>query len=72
MKNKPINTKATGDYNKGYTGAPAGSGRGSIEPKGKRSNEYYTQTIYEPTYLKQYNPEELTGAYAKQNQNKSL
>ena len=71
MKNKPINTKATGDYDKGFSGAPAGTGRGSMEPKGKGAG-HYTKTFYEPNYLKPYTQEELTGAYEKHNQNKSL
>ena len=67
--NKAINTNAKGDYDKGYTGAPTGTGRGSFYPKGEGQGQY-TQTIYEPTYLKQYQPEQLTKAYSKENQYK--
>lgn len=74
MKNKAIDTTAKGDYDKGYTGAPTGTGRGSFYPKGGdpvgQAVYNYTHTIYEPTYLKDYQPEQLTGAYAKDNQYK--
>ena len=34
-QNKKIKTDASGVYDSGFSGAPAGSGRGSFEPKGK-------------------------------------
>ena len=70
MKNKAINTTATGDYSKGYSGAPSGYMAGSIEGKAK-GHGYYDKTYYDPNYLKPYSPEELSGAYKMSNQNKS-
>ena len=69
-QNKKIKTDASGVYDSGFSGAPAGSGRGSFEPKGKGFGQY-TKTFYSPDYIKPYTPEELSGAYEMSNQNKS-
>ena len=69
-KNQKIKTDASGVYDSGFSGAPAGSGRGSFEPKGK-GFRHYTKTYYDPNYLKPYQPEELSGAYEMSYQNKS-
>lgn len=68
MKNRPISTEATGDYDKGFSGSP-NTGGGSIEGKAE-GHGYYTKTYYGPNYLKPYSPEELSGAYKMSNQNK--
>ena len=69
MNNKEIETRASGNYDKNWTGAPTGTGRGSMEPKGKGAG-HYTKTFYSPDYIKPYTPEQLTGAYELKNQNK--
>lgn len=68
MNNKPINTKAKGDYDKGFSGAP-NTGGGSIEGKAKGFGEY-DKTFFSPNYITDYQTEPLTGAYAAKNQNK--
>ncbi|MGC6421671.1 MAG: hypothetical protein ACON43_02550 [Flavobacteriaceae bacterium] len=74
-RNKPITTTANPQASAGYSGAPGIQAmRGSMdEPFGgnRYDPNFVRQTIFSPSYLKEYQPEDLSGPYAPSNQNKA-
>ena len=71
MNNKEIETRASGNYDKGWTGAPTGTGRGSMEPKGKGAGHIQKHSTHQITsnHIHQSNSQEHTNSKIKTKDN---